>query len=96
MKSPGLIPPFSYCLASRKATHRLICKNIYRPDLACDRPQRELDDLDGDQSWVGRVVLCLTRLSQLEGDLTRNSLQISGTIQKVCTKLIPAAVGLSA
>src|SRR5437867_8950513 len=35
-EKPGSNTPFSHCLASRKATHRLTCKNIYRPDLACD------------------------------------------------------------
>src|SRR5215212_7035309 len=39
-EKPGSDAPFSHRLASRTASHRLACENIYRPDLASDRLQR--------------------------------------------------------
>jgi len=43
-----------------------------------------------------RVKTTLTRLSLLGQGAARKSLQIRAGLQKVCTKLTPAAVGLSA
>ena len=39
-EKPRFHPPFPYCLASRKATHRPTRENINRPDFMCDRLQR--------------------------------------------------------
>ena len=41
------------------------------------------------------IVNDLARLSQLEGVTIHKPLQISATIQKVCTKVIPAIIVLS-
>jgi hypothetical protein len=39
-EKPRFHPPFPHCLASGSVAQRVTCKNIYRPDLACDRLQR--------------------------------------------------------